>query len=164
MDLLDAKARGGGPEGLARGTRDGFANDGKELSHHGVLGQGGVGHPGGLRLGEAVGEEDEGRAGAHASQVDEDIAMCPPLEPVIDDDDVGRETRRAVRGGGAARESEHPEAGLSVKDVLDESLKRRGFHRNEDTAALHLRRSTRDRAPFTCSHEERLVTAPPAVD
>jgi len=138
MDLLDAKARGSGPEGLARGARNGFANDRKELPHHGVLRQEGVGDALGFRFAEAVGEEDEGRAGARASQIDEDVAAVPVLEPVVDDDDVGGEARGTVRGREACcrGQSDHPKARLTVQDVLDESLKRTRFHRDEDPAAL----------------------------
>ena len=87
--LLGTRACGGRPGGAIRIARGGFADHREELPDHGVLRQPGVDGFGWGRFAEAVGEKDQGRGGAHASQIDEDIAALPPLKPVINDDDVG---------------------------------------------------------------------------
>ena len=112
-----------------------------------------------------VGEEDQSGGRARPFEVDEDIRAFPSPKPVVDDDHVGGEASGLVSGGRRCRlVANNPEAGLAVEDVLDESLKRRRFHRDQDAAILH--DSLSDRRPGSLSgwHEARLVTAIGGVD
>jgi hypothetical protein len=110
----------------------------KESPDDGVFRQRSVCPGVGDGLAEAVGEQDEDRVGTGALQVGEDIAMLPPMKSGAGDDDVGCESGGSVGWGISPRRSpDHPKAGMTVEDVLDETFERRGLYRDQDARALH---------------------------
>lgn len=112
-----------------------------------------------------VGQKNQRRSGTGALQVGEDIARLLPVKSGANDDDVGCESGGLARRGDTLRRApHHQKAGMTEQDVLDESLKRRGFHGDQDTEVLRAASPFRPHEALIDRHSDRLGQGFPAID
>src|SRR3990172_8821545 len=92
--------------------------------------------------------------------------MLPPMKSGAGDDDVGHETGRLVGGSEMSPRgsTDHPEAGMTVKKVLDQAFERRGLHGDQDPVVLHPAHPAVTLEPPFRRHDATLSRGSPAID
>jgi hypothetical protein len=163
--LLCTSACGRRLEGAIPRPVDGLADHREEAPNDGVFRQPGVGPRVEGRLAKAVDEQDQRRGGTGALQVGERIAVLLPMKSGAGDDDVGCETGRLDRGGISLRRTpDHPKAGMTVQDVLDQALERRGLYGDQDAPVPYAADPAYAPEPLIRCHDSNIREGPPAFD